>query len=77
MTTYECLRDRVRTQAFVKMLGEASIQLCGSAPQHGVRRRPTTWAEMVAWVERALDLGLEGELFPSEGELNAAVTSFS
>ena len=32
-------------------------------------------AEMVAWVERALDLGLEGELFPSEGDLNAMVDS--
>ena len=34
-------------------------------------------AEMVAWVERALDLGLEGELFPSNEDLNASVTSFS
>ena len=32
-------------------------------------------AEMVAWVERALDLGLEGELFPSSEELNAIVDS--
>ena len=34
-------------------------------------------AEMVAWVERALDLGLEGELFPSNEELNAAVDNCS
>ena len=33
--------------------------------------------EMVAWVERALDLGLEGEVFPSEEELNAAVNNLS
>ena len=34
-------------------------------------------AEMVAWVEQALDLGLERELFPSNEDLNASVHSFS
>ena len=36
----------------------------------------TAQEEVVSWVECAMDLGLEGELFPSPGELQVVVDSF-
>ena len=36
----------------------------------------TAWDEIVSWVGRAMDLGLEGEVFPSTEELQVAVDSF-
>ena len=52
------------------------------SPSVGVHASPDrqvqiAWAEMVAWVERALDLGFEGELFASQGELQEVVADFN